>query len=241
MFKILKWVILYIVIQFGLLLLMAIGYVGLGNDVNSFANFLNNYQFVIAILLAVIFIPLLYKEYKKEPIEKNKLAEDSIFSLIGLGIILSLLFNIFGYYLTRFLPITDVFQGGNNILISLITIGIIGPIIEELMFRGIMYRDCKKKYSNMTSILITTFVFTLLHFSFIQMIYAFALGFLLIYVYEKYHSLKAPIILHITSNITTTLFMPLLIKSNFIVNYSIFFICLVILAITFVRFKKSML
>ena len=46
---------------------------------------------------------------------------------------------------------------------------------------------------------------------------------------EILKNIKAPIILHMASNITTTLFLPILIQNNLIINYSIFLICLILL------------
>ena len=97
------------------------------------------------------------------------------------------------------------------------------------MFRGIIYNELKSKYSNMKSILLTTIFFAIIHINIIQILYALIIGFILIFVYEKYNNIKAPIILHMASNITTTLFLPLLIKNNLIINYGIFIFSLILL------------
>ena len=118
-------------------------------------------------------------------------------------------------------------------IITLISTGIIGPIIEELMFRGIIYNELKLKVSPMKAILLTTLFFAIIHFNILQIIYTFAVGFLFIFFYEKYKDIKAAIILHMTLNITTTLFLTLLTKNIFILNYSIFIISLIVLFIVF--------
>ena len=43
-------------------------------------------------------------------------------------------------------------------------------------------------------------MFGLYHGNFLQTVYAFALGLLMIYVYERFHTLLAPILFHIGSN-----------------------------------------
>ena len=140
------------------------------------------------------------------------------------------MYNVFAYYLNFALK-TSLFDNNSNVAVTLLSTGILGPIIEELIFRGIIYNELKSKYSNMKSILITTIFFAIIHINIIQILYALIIGFILIFVYEKYNNIKAPIILHMASNITTTLFLPLLIKNNLIINYGIFIFSLILLII----------
>lgn len=224
--KVVKWPLIYFAFQFLLIFLLSYFFILNGNDVNLFNSYLKTKQIYITFIIAIIFIPLLIRDYKKYKIDKyNKI---NYFYLIIIGIILSLIYNVFAYYF-NFLLKTSLFDNNSNIIITLISTGLIGPVIEELMFRGIVYSELKNKYKNMKAILITTVFFAIFHFNIIQFLYALALGFILIFVYEKYQNIKAPIVLHMASNITTSLFLPLLIKDNFIINYSIFLICLILL------------
>ena len=226
--KIIKWPLIYFLFQFILIFLLSYYYVSNGNDVNLFNGYLSTKQIYIALIVAIIFIPLLINDYKKYKKQTN--TKINYFYLIILGVILSLMYNVFAYYL-NFVLKTSLFDNSNNIAITLLSTGILGPIIEELMFRGIIYNELKSKYSNMKSILITTIFFAIIHINIIQILYALIIGFILIFVYEKYNNIKAPIILHMASNITTTLFLPLLIKNNLIINYGIFIFSLILLII----------
>ena len=49
-----------------------------------------------------------------------------------------------------------------------------------------MFNEFKKFNPQMKSILLTSFIFALLHTTILQVIYAFALSFMLIYVYQKF-------------------------------------------------------
>ncbi len=224
--KIIKWPLMYFLFQFILIFLLSYYYVSNGNDVNLFNDYLSTKQIYIALIVAIIFIPLLTNDYKKYKKQTN--TKINYFYLTILGVILSLMYNVFAYYL-NFVLKTSLFDNSNNIAITLLSTGILGPIIEELMFRGIIYNELKSKYSNMKSILITTIFFAIIHINIIQILYALIIGFILIFVYEKYNNIKAPIILHMASNITTTLFLPLLIKNNLIINYGIFIFSLILL------------
>lgn len=226
--KIIKWPLIYFLFQFILIFLLSYYYVSNGNDVNLFNGYLSTKQIYIALIVAIIFIPLLINDYKKYKKQTN--TKINYFYLIILGVILSLIYNVFAYYLNFALK-TSLFDNNSNVAVTLLSTGILGPIIEELMFRGIIYNELKSKYSNMKSILITTIFFAIIHINIIQILYALIIGFILIFVYEKYNNIKAPIILHMASNITTTLFLPLLIKNNLIINYGIFIFSLILLII----------
>lgn len=226
--KIIKWPLIYFLFQFILIFLLSYYYVSNGNDVNLFNDYLSTKQIYVALIVAIIFIPLLINDYKKYKKQIN--TKINYFYLIILGVILSLMYNVFAYYLNFALK-TSLFDNNSNVAVTLLSTGILGPIIEELMFRGITYNELKSKYSNMKSILITTIFFAIIHINIIQILYALIIGFILIFVYEKYNNIKAPIILHMASNITTTLFLPLLIKNNLIINYGIFIFSLILLII----------
>lgn len=236
--KILKWPILYIVVQFGLIFLCAFLFIGFENNINDFAPFLAKYRIILVLTLGLIFIPLLVKDFQKEKMIVEKLNAKDIMFIILIGSILSVLYNTLVYYFNQVFDFTNLFSENTFLWQTMISVGIIGPILEEYMFRGVMYRDLKKQYSNIKSILICTTIFALLHFTSIQMLYAFAFGFMLIFSYERYRNIAAPIILHMASNLTTIFWTNILIQNYFLLNYSVYLIALIILIVVFGRLKK---
>lgn len=236
--KVLKWPILYVVVQFGLIFLCAFLFIGLGNNVNDFAPFLAKYKLVLVCLLSVIFIPLLRREYQKEKELSKPITKKEIIVICLLGMTLSILYNTIVYCANNIFHFTNLYGENSYFWSNLIGVGILGPILEEYMFRGVMYHDLKKQYSNMKSILICTSIFALLHFTFVQIIYAFTFGLLLIYIYERYQNIKWPILLHILSNITTLFWSTLLIKNNWVINYGGLVCSLCLLIGIFVGTKK---
>ena len=88
----------------------------------------------------------------------------------------------------------------------------------------------------MTAIIFTSLIFSIFHFNIIECIYTFGVSFILIYLYEKYKSLKAPIIMHMALNITIILILPLIIK-----NFTFFNLYLLIVSvISLLVLKKSL-
>ena len=79
-----------------------------GNDMNLFNEFLGNNQIYIVGIISLIFIPLLISEYKKYKKENNK-SKIQISYLLLVGIIVSLIYNIFAYYMYYFIFCNNLF------------------------------------------------------------------------------------------------------------------------------------
>lgn len=89
---------------------------------------------------------------------------------------------------------------------ELIGLGIISPIAEEMMFRGVMFRRYRENKGFLYSALWSSAFFALMHTNMIQMVYSFLLGILLAYLYEKFGSVKAPVLLHVLLNTGSVVF-----------------------------------
>lgn len=206
---------------------------------NRLTDYINNKTLLIIMIIFIIFLPLLYLGFKKYKTNK-KLKLNNIILIVLLGISISLIYNISMYNLNNIFNFTNQFKISKlNILIQIISSGIIGPILEELVFRGIVYNKLKEFNTPMKSTIISIIIFSLMHTNFVNMIYAFIVGFMLIYVYEKYKTLKAPILLHITLNVTIILFIHILVKNSFI-NYIFLFLSLVVFILIYLKSIISM-
>lgn len=89
-----------------------------------------------------------------------------------------------------------------NFIIQMIFIGIVVPITEELIFRGLVYTRAKQYMrSTLPAMLFCALLFGVYHGNMVQGIYAFIIGFLMAYIYEKFDTILAPIIFHICCNL----------------------------------------
>lgn len=84
--------------------------------------------------------------------------------------------------------------------VQFVCLGILIPICEELVFRGLMFKRIREKSGFIRAALYTSVVFGIMHGNLVQMLYGFLLGMLLSYLYEKYGSVKAPILAHVAMN-----------------------------------------
>lgn len=94
-------------------------------------------------------------------------------------------------------------------LVQLAALGIVIPVAEEMMFRGVMFRRYRENRSFLFSAIWSALFFSLMHTNMIQMVYSFLLGVLLAYVYEKFGSVKAPVLLHVLLNTGSVVFTKL--------------------------------
>ncbi len=90
--------------------------------------------------------------------------------------------------------------------IRIIGNGFLVPISEELVFRGVFYNRLKEVASIKKAAVITCLIFAVYHGNLVQMIYAGIMSAMMIFVYEKYGSVKAPIAAHIVANLVSVIF-----------------------------------
>lgn len=103
---------------------------------------------------------------------------------------------------------------GNPDIYTFITIVIAAPILEELIFRGIILDGLLKRYSPMKSILISSLIFGIVHMNPWQFIGAMILGSFLGWIYYKTKSIIPSIIMHSVNNLVGFLSIAILGKEN---------------------------
>ena len=89
--------------------------------------------------------------------------------------------------------------------LQIIVLGILVPVNEELVFRGLLFKRLRERATYMQAALYSAVVFGLMHVNMVQMLYGFILGMMLAYLYEKYGSVKAPIAAHMAMNLLSVL------------------------------------
>lgn len=113
------------------------------------------------------------------------------------GIILTLLEENLG-----FLPENgvDTLLSESTVILSLLIVGIVGPIVEEIMFRKLAI-DRLLPYGEKIAVFLPAFIFGLIHGNFYQFFYAFFLGVLFSFIYVKTGKIIYSTVLHCFINI----------------------------------------
>ncbi len=90
---------------------------------------------------------------------------------------------------------------------AFLTLSVAAPILEELIFRGIILDGLLKRYSPARAIFISSLLFGIVHLNPWQFITAMGLGVFMGWIYHKTHNLTLCVIIHFVNNLVATLMM----------------------------------
>ena len=93
--------------------------------------------------------------------------------------------------------------------LQIISVVIMAPIAEELLFRGILFNTIKHAGYPLAGMFASAALFALVHGSMALMLPLFVMGFALAWVYEKSESIIAPIVMHATFNAINFTFLKM--------------------------------
>ena len=147
-----------------------------------------------------------YKQYKLD----NKLL---YLLIIPFGVFNMIWANMFVSILQMFMPqfMIDSYSDtataiyGSSTLLQFVAAGIFGPIVEELIFRGLIYKRTRDFSNIKVAAILSAVLFGIFHQNWVQAPYAIIIGLVAVFVYEKYKSIIAPILFHMSANIASVL------------------------------------
>lgn len=86
-------------------------------------------------------------------------------------------------------------------LLSLMSVVVVvGPVVEELVFRGLLFPVLRARWGIGLGALVSALAFALTHFTLLLIGVLFVLGFVLAHVFHRYDSLYPPIAMHALNN-----------------------------------------
>lgn len=164
---------------------------------------------------------------------------------------------LIGDVITQMIPTTGIFAklyesyeltmnglSTNTVSLILMTV-ILAPILEEILFRGILLKGMiNNKMNPKIAILVSAFVFGAIHVYPWQFAGAFLLGLVFGLVYYKTKSLLIPILLHAFNNLLSVLFVLYSDSESFseffgVKNGYVFLLGIMIFSVSFYFFIKK--
>jgi len=121
----------------------------------------------------------------------------------------------------------DILTTNKSVILSLISVGIICPIYEEIIFRGAISKNLSGHISGTMVVVIQALLFSAYHFNILQAIPALALGLVTGFAVYYTGSIISGIIIHIINNVIMVLLSQFMPESG-VYNSFIFFILMVI-------------
>lgn len=91
----------------------------------------------------------------------------------------------------------------SQLAVQIIGLGILVPVAEELIFRGLLYARIRRTLPVWASALTASVIFALYHGNMIQILFAFPMAIILTLLYEKGKWISYPILFHMGVNLTT--------------------------------------
>ncbi len=198
---------------------------------------------LIASVIAVMFFVLFLLVRNREPgtfFELRKIELSKTIRTLTLGAAIALLLNsVFAIIeIQRFFPqdiemLEEVIDRG-SLVMRLLSIGLIIPIFEELMYRGMIFNELRNNIDLFGAVTLQAIIFGALHGNMYQFIYVVPAGVLLALVYLWCKSLLAPILVHMGWNIMS------LIMGEFLPTYIPVFVNYMLLAVGFLAVAFSL-
>ncbi len=87
------------------------------------------------------------------------------------------------------------------VYLSFVTSVLIAPIVEETLFRGLLFGSLANRFSAILAAIVSSAIFAVLHGQLNVMIYTFCLGLILCWLYKRSGSILPGILLHLLNNV----------------------------------------
>ncbi len=207
--------------------------------------------FSICTLILLVGIVLLYNKNKKisfSALNINfKIKWHTYLIIIALGVVslfgiqyfigaVDNLLDLIGFPLKGDISILNPTSWGKYIL-AIFAMALFPAIGEELVFRGVVFQGLRSRFNDISAIMLSSFMFAIMHQSLQQLIYPFILGCIMGWVFLRTGSLVSSILLHFTNNFLVVTFVFIENMTGFSLalksTWWFYIVAIVLLAITF--------
>ena len=174
---------------------------------------LSRIDFKVPIILSafvafLIMFAILRKEWNANRLWNLKHFGPAVLFCLGLGFAM----NIFTSCVLNLLPVREYSSPldnvmGSNAVFDFLAFALFAPVLEEIVFRGIVQKRLTKTMNLHGAVFLQAFIFGFIHLDPIQSIYAFVLGVIIGYVYCWFDSIWFASAIHVAFNGTTVLLL----------------------------------
>lgn len=176
--------------------------------------------YIIPVIAAIITGIVFFFWYKRteKPIIKEEIKKISsikvllLLVLLGIGCqffasgAISIISRVFPEVFKEYDVLMDANYQGNPVVVAIYLV-LLAPVTEELIFRGMTMAKSREVLPFLGANLLQASLFGIYHWNPVQSAYAFLNGLLFGYIYKKFGTLLAPVLLHIVINASSYLIM----------------------------------
>lgn len=221
----LHYVIMMVVSSLWSLIYIAVEMTRNGNtDADSIMRRIMEQNNLIMIVVSLIAIPVMLWLYRKDEWKRRdegirgRIMMREHFGIVRM-VMTAVIFITLSALLTQlinWLPLAEAFPKYTDAVAvfafdkdgpaaAIISLGILVPIAEELVIRGLVYRRMRDYLGIPWAIALSSLLFGLYHGNMLQFIYVTLGSILLCFLYERYRTLWAPILAHMAANTVSTI------------------------------------
>lgn len=201
------WAILFVYILMHVSGIIGVPFLyGRGLDLNeSFAAW-SMWSFIVTLIIILLFL-LPERDRRSHPrLEKTSAVHAVKWSIFGvfLAFIAQYTAILIETYVFGIEPgsenTQDILEMVQMIPIFAIVVAIIGPILEEIVFRKVIFGAFYKRFNFVISALLSSVIFAVVHLDFTHILIYTAVGFTFSFLYVKTGRIIVPIIAHVAMN-----------------------------------------
>ena len=188
---------------------------------NKIINTVNDAGYILigisSIITLIVFVLILrYKEknlfqrcnFKK--LNRSQIGKITIITL-ALGFFTTALVTLMAHNFESYQSVSDGITNSYSSILSMVSIIIIAPIFEEILFRGLIFNKLKDNINIIVALIVQALIFGLIHGNPLQTIYTFILGIILAIFYIWTGSIWSNILCHMIYNLCGSVVIPLIV------------------------------
>ncbi len=207
-----------------------------------------NEMMAVSGILTILTMFIFFRARKKRLTREIKVNKTSLLVLLGalaLGVAAQFAINVTISLLSPLLPewIFTALEDQNGILdngsmvFQIINVAVITPIVEEMMFRGLIHTRLSRALSRVTAVAVSSVIFGIAHGNVLGFFYAGSLGVVLALVFDRYDSILPAIFIHAGFNGASYILM--MFPENTLLILGVYFISIAVMAaLLFLMLKK---
>ncbi len=115
------------------------------------------------------------------------------------------------------LPLENV----GHLFLNILLLGIIPPICEEVLFRGLIFNGLRKSHSDVFAVVFSALLFALMHGSLEQLVFPFIMGMVFAIIVLRTGSIVPSILVHMFNNVFAIVFSYVYNMTGFAVGFAI--------------------
>lgn len=162
---------------------------------------------IFSFLLTLLVVLFLLRHEMKNPLRENSASIPASIGWAVAGIFLSLVAQSIAGSIEMALGIEQESENTQQLMtfveyspLVIVVISVVGPILEEIVFRKIIFGALYKRLGFFLSALISSLVFAAAHMEFVHILLYASMGFTFAFLYVRTKRIWVPILAHVSMN-----------------------------------------